>query len=128
MCFRVPVVAVSLGATVIEKHFVLDRQKGGIDAAFSMEPQEFKEMVLAVKDAKDALGIISYDLTDRNKQRRRSIFVSKDVKKDELITSENIKSIRPGNGLHPMYYYDILNKKFSKDLKAGTPLTWEMLW
>lgn len=124
----VPVVAVSLGATVVEKHFVLNRKKGGIDAAFSMEPKEFKEMVSAVKDAKDALGTVTYALTKRNKNRRRSIFVAKDVKKDEIITSENIKIIRPGNGLHPINYNDILNKKFSQDLKAGTPLSWELLW
>ncbi|MRX64308.1 pseudaminic acid synthase [Maribacter luteus] len=123
----VPVVAVSLGATVIEKHFVLDRKKGGIDAAFSMEPKEFKEMVSAVKDAKDALGSVSYTLTETNRNRRRSIFVSKDVKKYDRITLDNIKSIRPGNGLHPLYFNEILNKKFSQELKAGTPLRWELI-
>jgi pseudaminic acid synthase len=123
----VPVVAVSLGASVVEKHFVLNRENGGIDAAFSMEPQEFKHMVSAVKDAKDALGSVSYNLTDRNKNRRRSIFVSKDVKKNDKISIENVKCIRPGNGLHPMHYNEIINKKFSRDLKAGTPLSWELL-
>ncbi|WP_027076558.1 pseudaminic acid synthase [Maribacter antarcticus] len=123
----VPVVAVSLGATVVEKHFVLNREKGGIDAAFSMEPHEFKHMVSSVKDAKDALGSVSYNLTDRNKNRRRSIFIYKDVKKNDKISIENVKCIRPGNGLHPMYYNEIINKKFSQDLKAGTPLSWELL-
>ena len=123
----VPVVAVSLGATVVEKHFVLNRAKGGIDAAFSMEPHEFKHMVSSVKDAKDALGSVSYKLTERNRNRRRSIFVSKDVKKNEKISAENIKCIRPGNGLHPMHYNEIINKNFSQDLKSGTPLTWELL-
>jgi pseudaminic acid synthase len=123
----VPVVAVSLGATVVEKHFVLNREKGGIDAAFSMEPHEFKHMVSSVKDAKDALGSVSYNLTDRNKNRRRSIFVSKDVKKNDKISIENVKCIRPGNGLHPMYYKEIIDKKFSQDIKAGTPLSWELL-
>ena len=124
----VPIVAVSLGATVIEKHFVLDRSKGGIDAAFSMEPLEFREMVLAVKDAKDALGNVSYNLTERNMNRRRSLFVSRNVYKGDKITVDNIKSVRPGNGLHPKYYNQVLSKKFSQDIKAGTPLKWDMLW
>jgi pseudaminic acid synthase len=123
----VPIVAATLGATVIEKHFVLDREKGGIDAAFSMEPKEFAEMVKAVREAKDALGEITYNLTDRNKLRRRSLFVSKDVKKGEKITKENIKSVRPAAGLHPKYYNELLNKEFKQNLAKGTPLNWDFI-
>lgn len=123
----VPVVAVSLGATVIEKHIVLDREKGGIDSAFSMEPHEFKDMVKSARDAKDALGKITYNLTDRNKQRRRSLFVSKDVKKGDKITPDNIKSVRPAAGLHPKYYNQLLNKTFKQNLAKGTPLNWDFI-
>lgn len=123
----VPVVAVSLGATVIEKHFVLDREKGGIDAAFSMEPNEFADMVKSAKEAKEALGEITYNLTDRNKQRRRSLFVSKDVKKGDKVTSENIRSVRPATGLHPKYYNEVLNKTFNNDVKKGTPLSFNLI-
>ncbi len=117
-----PVVAVSLGATVIEKHFVLDRSNGGIDAAFSMEPKEFSEMVKSVHDAKQALGKVTYNLSERNKLRRRSLFVSKNVKKGDTVTENNVKSVRPGMGLHPKYYNDILGKSFNQDLSKGTPM------
>lgn len=123
----VPVVAVALGAQVIEKHFVLDRSKGGVDAAFSMEPKEFHEMVKAARDAKLALGEISYELPDKNKLRRRSLFVSKDIKKGEILTKENIKSVRPGFGLHPKYYYKVLGKKAKMDLEKGAPLSFDKI-
>jgi len=121
----VPVVATSLGATVIEKHFVLDRSNGGVDAAFSMEPQEFLEMTKAVREAEKSLGEIKYDLPERNKMRRRSLFVSNDMKKGEKLTIENIKSVRSGAGLHPKYYYDILGKNIKAKLEMGTPLSFE---
>lgn len=123
----VPVVAVALGATVIEKHFVLDREKGGIDAAFSMEPHEFADMVKSAREAKQALGEITYNLTDRNKLRRRSLFVSADVKKGDLITEDNIKSVRPAAGIHPKYYSSVLNKTFAQDVKKGTPLSFNLI-
>lgn len=121
----VPVVAVTLGARVVEKHFILDRSLGGVDAAFSMEPHEFKQMVDACHDALASLGEIKYELTERNKNRRRSLFVCKDIKKGEVFTEENIKSVRPGFGLHPMYYFDVLGKIAKKDINKGEPLIWE---
>ena len=119
----VPVVAIALGARVIEKHFILDRSLGGVDAAFSMEPKEFKEMVDACHDAMSALGKVTYDLSERNKLRRRSLFVSNDIKAGEIITAENVKSVRPGHGLHPKYYYEILGKTSVRDIKKGEPLS-----
>ncbi len=118
----VPVVAVSLGATMVEKHFILDRQLGGPDAAFSMEPHEFKEMVQAVRQAESAMGKVSYEVTEKDKLRRRSLFVVKDVKAGEALTSENIRSIRPGNGLHPKYYKEVLGKRAKVDLEQGAVL------
>jgi pseudaminic acid synthase len=124
------VVAVALGAKVIEKHFTLDRSLGGPDAKFSLEPEEFKEMVNAVRVAEKALGKITYELTDKQKKGRefsKSIFVAKDVKKGEIFTTENIKVVRPGYGLHPKYYKIILGKKSTMDIKKGTPLDWNMI-
>jgi pseudaminic acid synthase len=123
----VPTVAVSLGATVIEKHFVLNRSKGGVDAAFSMEPHEFGEMVKSAREAKAALGVVTYNLTDRNKQRRRSLFISEDIKKGDKITSKNIKSVRPGYGLHPKYFNKILGRSFKNDVDMGTPVSWDLI-
>lgn len=120
----VPVAAVALGARVIEKHFILDRSLGGVDAAFSMEPQEFKEMVRATREAFAALGSVHYELSERNKQRRRSLFVAEDIKAGEVLTAQNIRSVRPGFGLHPKHYYEVLGKKSNQDIKKGTPLDW----
>lgn len=121
----VPIVAVTLGARVIEKHFILDRNLGGPDSAFSMEPHEFKEMVNACHDALASLGEIKYELTEKNKNRRRSLFVSNNVKAGEMLTEYNIKSVRPGLGLHPKYYNRILGKTAIINLYKGEPLTWE---
>lgn len=121
----VPVVAVTLGARVIEKHFILDRSLGGVDAAFSMEPHEFKEMVTACHDALASLGTIKYELTERNKSRRRSLFVSQDIRKGEVFTAQNIKSVRPGFGLHPQYFDEVIGKVAAEDLKKGTPLAFK---
>ena len=123
----VPVVAVTLGATVIEKHFILDRSLGGVDAAFSMEPKEFSEMVNACREAQLALGGITYDLSDRNKLRRRSLFVAEDIRKGDVITLKNVKSVRPGHGLHPKYFNEVLGKTVKVDLKKGDPLVWESI-
>jgi pseudaminic acid synthase len=119
----VPTVAVALGATVVEKHFILDRNLGGPDAAFSMEPNEFKEMVQAVRNTEAALGKVTYELAEKDKNRRRSLFVVKDIKKGELFTKENIRSIRPGFGMHPKYFNDVIQTEASKDYKKGQPLT-----
>lgn len=122
MGYTVPITAVALGATVIEKHFILDRKLGGIDSAFSMEPNEFAEMVKAVRDAHSSLGNISYELSERNQLRRRSLFVSQDIKAGEVFTELNIRSVRPGNGLHPKYLNDILGRKAARDLVKGDPI------
>jgi len=123
----VPVVAVSLGATVVEKHFILDRSKGGPDSAFSMEPSEFTAMVSAVRDAEKALGIVKYDVSEKDKKRRRSLFVVEDVKKGEQFTERNIRSIRPGAGLPPKHIDEIVGKVAANDIKKGTPLDWTLI-
>jgi pseudaminic acid synthase len=117
----VPIVAVALGATVVEKHFILDRSLGGPDSAFSMEPNEFKAMVQAVREAENALGKITYEVSEQSKMKRRSLFVAEDIKAGEKITEKNIKSIRPGNGLHPKHLPTILGKAANQDLTKGTP-------
>ncbi|MGV3461112.1 MAG: pseudaminic acid synthase [Flavobacterium sp.] len=121
----VPIVAVAMGARVVEKHFILDRNLGGPDAAFSMEPAEFKAMVDAVREAEQAVGGITYSVPDKNKLRRRSLFVSQDIKAGDVISAENIRSVRPGYGLHPKHYNEILGKKAAKDIVKGTPLRLE---
>lgn len=118
----VPTVAVSLGAEVVEKHFILDRSLGGPDSAFSMEPHEFAEMVKAVRDTEKALGKITYQVSDADKDRRRSLFVVKNIKKGEKITRDNVRSIRPGVGLHPKSFENILGKTVQQDIKKGTPM------
>ncbi len=125
-----PVAAVALGAKIIEKHFILDRRLGGPDAAFSMEPYEFKRMVDEIREVEKALGEVSYKLSDRVKKNKifsRSLFAVKDIKKGEEFTEENIRSIRPGNGLHPKYLYDIIGRKAKVDIKRGTPLGWKVV-
>lgn len=119
--YRVPVVAASLGAEIIEKHFILDRKIGGPDAFFSMEPNEFKNMVDEVRLVEKALGKVNYCVSDDQRGRRRSIFVSRDIKKGELINEDNIKIVRPGYGLHPKYYNQVIDTKATKDFKKGDP-------
>ncbi len=126
----VPVAAVSLGARIIEKHFILDRSLGGPDAAFSIEPDEFKTMVQAIRDVEKALGKVTYELSERvlkNKVFARSLFVVENIKQGEKFTEYNIRSIRPGYGLTPKFLSQILGKKASRDLEKGTPLDWDML-
>lgn len=126
----VPIAAVALGAKIIEKHFILDRKLGGPDAAFSIEPEEFKSMVKAVREVEKALGKVSYELTEKMKKSRefsRSLFVVNDIKAGEVFTEINVRSIRPGFGLHPRYLKDILGKKATKDIGRGTPLSWDMV-
>ncbi|MBX9852778.1 MAG: pseudaminic acid synthase [Cytophagaceae bacterium] len=126
----IPVAAVALGAKIIEKHFILDKSVGGPDAAFSLEPHEFKSMVQAVRDSERALGQVQYELTEKVKKSRdfsRSLFIVKDIKKGEVLTAENLRSIRPGFGLHPRYYKEVLGKRVNIDLLKGTPLSFEHL-
>lgn len=120
-----PAVAVALGGKIIEKHFILDKNVGGPDVAFSLDPEEFKEMVEAVRNTEKAIGKASYKLTEqveKNKTFGRSLFVVKDIKKGELFTKENIRSIRPGYGLHPKFYEIILGKTSNKNIEKGGPL------
>ncbi|HLU88320.1 MAG TPA: pseudaminic acid synthase [Cyclobacteriaceae bacterium] len=117
----VPVVAVALGATAVEKHFILDRSLGGPDSAFSMEPREFEAMVKSVREAEAALGAVTYAVSEKNKLRRRSLFVAEDIKAGAPITEKNVRSVRPGNGMHPKYYKGILGSDAKRDYKKGEP-------
>ena len=120
-----PVVAVSLGAKAIEKHFILDKSIGGPDAPFSLDEKEFTQMVKAVRQAEQALGSVNYDLTEKARDGRkfaRSLFVVKDIKAGEKFTEENVRSIRPGYGLHPKKYKSILNRKSLVSIGEGFPL------
>jgi pseudaminic acid synthase len=121
----VPTVAVSLGAKVVEKHFILDRNLGGPDSAFSMEPEEFKEMIKTIRQTEAALGKVTYIVSENDRNRRRSLFVVKDIKAGEPFSEENVRSIRPGYGVHPKYLNEILGKKAKTDIKRGTPLSWD---
>ena len=126
----VPIASVALGACIIEKHLTLDRKLGGPDAAFSLEPAEFKTMVKSVREVEKALGEVSYDLTEKMKKSRefsRSLFVVKDMKAGEVFTEENIRSIRPGYGLPPKYLKDVLGKQATQDIKKGIALSWELV-
>jgi pseudaminic acid synthase len=118
----VPVVATCFGAKIIEKHFILDRSIGGPDASFSMNEQEFAEMVNAVRQAEKAIGIVDYTLTEKQeagKHFSRSLYIVKDIKAGEKITTSNIRSIRPGFGLHPKFLNELLGKTAIKDLFVG---------
>ena len=118
----VPIVATALGAKIIEKHFILDRSIGGPDASFSMNEQEFTEMVKAVREAEKAIGYVTYDLTNKQKDGRqfcRSLYVIKDIKKGEVITEENVRSIRPGFGMHPKELKNWLGKSSYKAFEKG---------
>jgi pseudaminic acid synthase len=124
------IAAVALGASVIEKHFILDRSQGGPDASFSMEPAEFKAMVNSLREVEKALGNISYKLTKKVSESKifaRSLFIVEDVKAGEIVTSKNVRSIRPGYGMHPKYYDAVMGKIFVADFKNGTPLSWNEL-
>jgi pseudaminic acid synthase len=117
-----PIAAVTLGAKVIEKHFILDKSIGGADADFSMDKEEFAAMVKALRDTEKLLGKIDYSMTEQKKKSRqfaRSLYVAKDIKKGEQFTDENIRSVRPGYGMHPKYLNDILGKTAQKDYKFG---------
>jgi len=126
----VPVAAVALGASIIEKHFTLSRKRGGPDAAFSLEPPEFAEMVSAVRVAERALGRVSYGAGPGeagSRIFRRSLFVVKDVRAGERFTNENVRSIRPGHGLHTRHLEQVLGRRASRDVLRGTPVSWDLL-
>lgn len=123
----VPTVSVALGAKVIEKHIILDKKIGGADASFSLDINEFSTMINSVRDAEKSIGKVSYNIgkkaTKLSQLASRSLFIVEDVKSGDIITSKNVRSIRPGNGMHPKYYKEILGRKFVGDLKKGTPLS-----
>ena len=128
--FISPVVAISLGAKVIEKHFIIDKSIGGPDSSFSLDEKEFTEMVKMIRIAESSIGKIDYNLTEKQISGRnfsRSLYVVKDVKKGDEITSENVRSIRPGYGLHPKNYHKLLGKKFKKDFKMGTRMSFDLI-
>lgn len=121
----VPVVATCFGAKIIEKHFILDRAIGGPDASFSMNEQEFTQMVNAVREAEKAIGVVDYNLTDKQAKGKvfsRSLYVVKDINAGEILTEDNIRSIRPRFGLHPKHYSAVLGKVAKSDLKKGERL------
>lgn len=124
----VPIVATAFGGKIIEKHFILDRSIGGPDASFSMNEEEFTAMVKAVREAESALGVVDYSLTEKQakgKDFSRSLYVVEDIKAGEEITEENVKSVRPGFGMHPKYYNEILGKVIAIDLQKGDSLKWD---
>ncbi len=124
------VTAVALGAKVIEKHFCLSREIRNPDSAFSMEPAEFKQMVLDIRQAEKAIGHVSYGITRQEESSivfRRSVFAVEDIRRGEKLTSENVRVIRPGYGLAPKYYEDILGQSALQDIERGTPLKFEMI-
>lgn len=130
MGIGVAVASVALGATVIEKHFTLSRADGGVDSAFSMEPDEMKQLVEETRKAWHALGRVSYGTAEKEEASsmfRRSIYVVNDIKEGEELTSKNIRIIRPGNGLPPRYFDMLLGKKVYRSIKRGTPMSWEFL-
>jgi pseudaminic acid synthase len=130
MGIGVSVASVALGATVIEKHFTLQRADGGVDSTFSMEPEEMKALVNETENAWQALGKISYGPTEKEKVSlvfRRSLYVVEDMKAWDVITEKNVRSIRPGYGLPPKYIDVVVGKKVNRDVKRGTGLSWEML-
>lgn len=126
----VPLAAVTLGACIVEKHFTLSRGVPGPDTAFSLEPQEFKAMVEAVRTAEKAIGQVHYGVSEReagSRVFRRSLFVVQDMKAGEPFTRKNVRSIRPGHGLHTRYLEEILGRSASRDVARGTPLSWDLL-
>jgi len=130
MGLGVSVASVALGATVIEKHFTLNRADGGVDSTFSMEPEEMAALVVETERAWEAMGQVSYGVSEVEKKSilfRRSLYVVKDINAGEVLTKENIRAIRPGLGLPPKYFELILRRRANSDLKKGTPLSWDLI-
>ncbi len=124
------VAAIALGACIIEKHLTLSRSIPGPDSAFSLEPQEFKAMVDAVRIAEKALGGVNFGVNGKeeaSRMFRRSLFVVEDVKQGEAFTAANVRSIRPGHGLHTRYFGEVMGKRATREIKRGTPLSWELV-
>jgi len=127
----VALAAVALGATVIEKHFTLQKSDGGVDSHFSLEPDELKTLVVESERAWQSLGSIQYGPTEKEIPSllfRRSLYVVRDMKAGETVSPENVRSIRPGNGLAPKHYDQVMGRKITRDAKKGTPLSWDILF
>ena len=130
MGMGVSVASVALGATVIERHFTLNRADGGVDSAFSMEPAEMARLVVETERAWQALGQVCYGPTEAEKgsiQFRRSLYVVKDMKAGDRLIPDNLRVIRPGRGLAPKHYELVLGRRVVKDVKRGTPVSWGLL-
>lgn len=130
MGLGVSVAAVALGATVIEKHFTLRRADGGVDSAFSMEPDELATLVAETQRAWQALGHVSYGPTaaeQKSLQFRRSLYVARDMRAGEIFTSENLRIVRPGHGLAPKHFEEIIGRRVTRDTRKGTPLSWDLV-
>jgi pseudaminic acid synthase len=130
MGIAAPVAAVALGACIIEKHLTLSRSTPGPDSAFSLEPQEFKAMVDAVRTAEQALGEVHFGLSDKEqatRRFRRSLFVVEDVKRGEFFTAKNVRSIRPADGLHTRHLQEVLGKRAARNIERGTPVSWDLI-
>lgn len=124
------VVSIALGARVIEKHFILDKSIGGPDSSFSLEPHEFKQMVDAVREAEKAMGTVDYSMDEKKRNSRllgRSLFVVKDMEAGEEFTVENVRSIRPGNGLPPKYFDHVIGRTATVNIEKGTPVSWDLI-
>ena len=126
----VAVASVALGATVIEKHFTLSRADGGVDAAFSLEPDEMARLVRECRSAALAMGEVRYEMADQEKkslQFRRSLYIAEDMNAGEVFTEKNLRRIRPGFGLSPKYYDSLLGRRVKCDVKRGTPVSWDLV-
>ncbi|MCG5516523.1 MULTISPECIES: pseudaminic acid synthase [unclassified Ectothiorhodospira] len=126
----VAVAAVAHGASVVEKHFTLDRADGGVDSTFSLEPREMRQLVIETERAWQSLGTVCYGPTEAERASmrfRRSLYAVEDIQAGDRLTHENMRSIRPGSGLSPSYYEVLLGRRVNRDLKRGTPLVWEQL-
>jgi pseudaminic acid synthase len=117
----VPIVAVSLGAQMVEKHFILDRNLGGPDSPFSLQPDEFKQMVTDIRNAEKALGSVNYEVSNSDKNKRRSLFVTQDIAIGDTISIQNVRSLRPGYGMHPKVLIDYIGTSSTKKYRRGDP-------
>lgn len=127
MTNTIPMTAVAIGATVVEKHFILDRSLGGIDSAFSLNPEEFASMVKAVREVEQTLGAVTYVVSEKDKGRRRSLYVAENVKAGDVVTEKNVRSVRPGFGMHPKYLEELIGKRFYCDCRKGERFSFEMI-
>ena len=127
---EVPIASISLGAKIVEKHFVLNNDEDTADSFFSMNHKNFKKMVNKIRNVENAIGVVNYNITKsalKNSHSKRSLYISKNIKKGETISKKNIKSVRPGFGLHPKFYDEILGKKVNKNLEKGDRLNFDVI-